>query len=54
MWYQNLALTSCFKDFTTVGAELFSCVFHCPKQEDNSKKAKSDSCFERDHLDFEG
>jgi hypothetical protein len=26
------------KDFTMVGAELFSCVFNCPKQEDNSVK----------------
>jgi hypothetical protein len=24
------------KDFTTIGAELFSCVFNCPKQEDKS------------------
>jgi hypothetical protein len=38
------------KDFTMVGAELFSCVFNCPKQEDNSEKAKCDSCFERNHL----
>jgi hypothetical protein len=26
------------KDFTTIGAELFSCVFNCPKQEDKSMK----------------
>jgi hypothetical protein len=26
------------KDFTMVGAELFSCVFNCPKQEDKSMK----------------
>jgi hypothetical protein len=38
MWYQNQANPVVLKDFTMVGAELFSCIFNCPKQEDNKVK----------------